>query len=605
MELTIEQVLQQGIAAHKQGKLQDAERLYRAILQSQPLHPDANHNLGVLAVSVNNINAALPFFECALKANPKIEQFWLSYIHALIKDNKFDNAKEVINQAVQKGFNQEKLIPLKAQIVPKLQTGKANSGKLNNEAKNKKKQKSQKHNLKTRSPSSKELKALQAHFQNTRYGEAEKLAKSLTQKFPNHQFGWKVLGAVYEKTQRMSESLHANKKSVQLAPQDFAAHSNLGNILKLLSRLDESEASYRKAITLKPESAEIHYNLGVTLRALGKLDEAAASYRRAIILKPKFAEAHFNLGVTLQDLGKFEETEASYRKAIELKTYFAQARCNLGILLYKSGKYNLAAEQFELSATYQSRLYAIQCSYRQDDKATFYEKYDNLVAQGENNAVLGSLGFCSELKYGVKKSNPFCNDPLKYVATSDLTTQYDFDSIFIKVASDVLKDSSVSYREQVYLTNGVQTAGNIFALPKVFNTDIESIIRTEIEKYRIHFQDSEEGFIRDWPNSYKIYGWLLCMQSGGKLAPHIHEIGWMTGSIYINVPPKTKIDNGNLVVCLYDREHVLEADKNQQNIIDVATGSMCLFPASLHHYTIPFEENEDRIVLAFDVIPVK
>ena len=45
MELTIEQALQQGIAAHKEGKIQEAESLYRAILQSQPLHPDANHNL--------------------------------------------------------------------------------------------------------------------------------------------------------------------------------------------------------------------------------------------------------------------------------------------------------------------------------------------------------------------------------------------------------------------------------------------------------------------------------------------------------------------------------------------------------------------------------
>ena len=95
MELTIEQALQQGIAAHKEGKLQDAERLYRAILQSQPLHPDANHNLGVLAVSVNKADAALPLFKAALEANPKIEQFWLSYIDALIKEKQFDNAKQV------------------------------------------------------------------------------------------------------------------------------------------------------------------------------------------------------------------------------------------------------------------------------------------------------------------------------------------------------------------------------------------------------------------------------------------------------------------------------------------------------------------------------
>ena len=53
MALSIEQALQQGVAAHKEGKLQEAERLYRCILQSQPAHPDANHNPGILAVSVN------------------------------------------------------------------------------------------------------------------------------------------------------------------------------------------------------------------------------------------------------------------------------------------------------------------------------------------------------------------------------------------------------------------------------------------------------------------------------------------------------------------------------------------------------------------------
>ena len=66
MELTIEQALQQGVAAHREGKLQEAERLYRAILQSQPLHPDANHNLGSLAVSLSKAEAALPLFITAL-----------------------------------------------------------------------------------------------------------------------------------------------------------------------------------------------------------------------------------------------------------------------------------------------------------------------------------------------------------------------------------------------------------------------------------------------------------------------------------------------------------------------------------------------------------
>ena len=116
MELTIEQALQQGIAAHKAGKLQDAEKLYRAILQSQPNHPDANHNLGVVAVSVNKADAALPFFKTALEANPKIEQFWLSYIDCLIKLSNVVSARQYLIEAKQRRVDREKLNILESQL---------------------------------------------------------------------------------------------------------------------------------------------------------------------------------------------------------------------------------------------------------------------------------------------------------------------------------------------------------------------------------------------------------------------------------------------------------------------------------------------------------
>ena len=96
MELTIDQALQQGVTAHKEGKLQDAERLYRAVLQAQPKHPDANHNLGVLAVAVGKPLESIALFRLAVQANPKIEQFWLSYIDALIKAELFNEAKKVL-----------------------------------------------------------------------------------------------------------------------------------------------------------------------------------------------------------------------------------------------------------------------------------------------------------------------------------------------------------------------------------------------------------------------------------------------------------------------------------------------------------------------------
>jgi predicted TPR repeat methyltransferase len=343
MELTIEQALQQGVAAHREGKLQEAERLYRAILQSQPAHPDANHNLGVLAVSVNKAEAALPLFKTALEANPKIEQFWLSYIDALIKEKQFENAKQVFEQAKIQGVAEEKLNILEAQLTPTVQVNEPKlaaqnksltlSQKRKKLSEKKKRKKATKQNLKVNNPSQQQLSSLLEYYQNGRFDDAEKLAVSVTQEFSKHQFAWKVLGAVLKQTGRITDSLTPMQKSVQLAPQDAEAHSNLGVTLQELGRLDEALASYTQATALKPDYAEAHSNLGITLKELGRLDEAEASYAKAIALKPDFAAAHSNLGNTLKELGRLDEAEASLKQAIALKPDYSSAKHMLAALI--------------------------------------------------------------------------------------------------------------------------------------------------------------------------------------------------------------------------------------------------------------------------------
>ena len=356
MELTIEQALQQAVTAHREGKLEDADRLYRAILQSQPTHPDANHNLGVLAVSVNKADAALPLFKTALEANPKIEQFWLSYIDALIKENQFDNAQQVLEQAKKQGVTGEKLNILRTQLVPTTQVNEPKSAsrkirqkfsekrKKLGETKRKRKNKKQySHGI---NPTDLEMDNLLNLYQNGRYDDAENLAISLAERFPKHPFSWKVLGALLKQTGRITESLTSMQKSLQLAPQDAGAHSNLGVTLQELGRLEEAEASNRQAIALKPDFAEAHSNLGDTLKELGRLKEAEASYTQAIALKPDYAEAHYNLGIALQEQGKSDEAEAGYRQAIALKPGYALAHSNLGVTLQELGRLKEAVASY-------------------------------------------------------------------------------------------------------------------------------------------------------------------------------------------------------------------------------------------------------------------
>ena len=106
---TLKEALRLGIEAHKDGKVQEADQYYTAILQAQPAHPDANHNMGVLAVSVGKADQALPFFKKALEANSTVEQFWISYIDALIKAQKPDEAKTALAQAKDAGVRDDSL----------------------------------------------------------------------------------------------------------------------------------------------------------------------------------------------------------------------------------------------------------------------------------------------------------------------------------------------------------------------------------------------------------------------------------------------------------------------------------------------------------------
>jgi tetratricopeptide (TPR) repeat protein len=754
MELTVDQALQQGVAAHKEGKLEEAERLYRAILQSQPLHLDANHNLGVLAVSVDKADAALPLFKTALEANPKIEQFWLSYIDALLKEKQFENAKQVIEQARTQGLAEEKLNVLEAQLAP---TAHGNEPKLAAQKKSltfsekrkklseqKKQEKEKKRNFKANNPSQQQTSNLLQHYQNGRFSEAEKLAKSISQEFPKYQFAWKVLGAILGATGRNSEAVDAKQTAVTLSPQDaeahynlgnalkelgnldeaeaslqqaialkpdfaeahsnlgvmlkklgrldeaeascaqaialkpdFAeAHSNLGNTLQELGKLDEAEASCAQAIALKPDYAEAHGNLGITLNELGRLDEAEASYSKAIALKPDYAEAHINLGNTLQELGRLDEAEASYSQAIALEPDYAQAHYNLGIALKELGRLDKAEASYsqaialkpdfaqahsnlgnmlkelgrfdEAEASYSQAIALkpdfvqarynlgntlkelgrfdeaeaclqqaialkpdfaethnslLTCLYLQDKKSLFFDKLDYLINEDIANATIGSLTCRSALKYGVEKPNLFCREPLKYVLHIDMNTQYDFEEIFVEKARAILNEDRISNRKQSLLVNGYQTSGNLFDIKNSLTEKIQKAIRLEIEKYRINFKDRKDGLIKKWPTEYSLYGWLISMKSGGELKPHIHANGWLSGSLYINVPSKSKAESGNLVVSLGEEKDATDTRINVKQIINVVTGSLVLFPASLTHYTIPFEAEEERIVLAFDVKP--
>ena len=195
-------------------------------------------------------------------------------------------------------------------------------------------------------PGPQEVDRLVAIFAHGQYAEAARLARALTERFPQHGFGWKLLGSSLKKTGRMVAALTAIQKAVALSPRNVEAHYNLGNILMDLGRFVEAEVSFHRALQLNTDFAEAHNNLGITLRALLRLDEAEASFRRALKIRPDFAEAHNNLGLALKDLDRLAEADASFRQALQFKPDYAEAYNNLGLTFREFDQFEEAEDCF-------------------------------------------------------------------------------------------------------------------------------------------------------------------------------------------------------------------------------------------------------------------
>ena len=66
MKINIDQILKQAVAAHNSGNLEEAKRLYKSILITQPSHPHVIHNLGLIELFMGKVEEALQLFKVGI-----------------------------------------------------------------------------------------------------------------------------------------------------------------------------------------------------------------------------------------------------------------------------------------------------------------------------------------------------------------------------------------------------------------------------------------------------------------------------------------------------------------------------------------------------------
>ena len=326
-ELTIDQALQQGVEAHKAGQIQEADRLYTSIIQAQPKHPDANHNMGVLSLGVGKVQEALPFFKTALEANPATAQFWLSYINTLIKLDQLVDAKALLDQAKSKGAKGDGFDELEQRLkgVAGVPVGKAS---------------------KVQQPSQNQQQSVINLYNQGKLQQALEQATVLLQQFPSSSSLYNISGAVYKGLGQLDASVGAYKKALSIKPDYAEAYYNMGVILKHQGKLEEAIEACNKALVIKPDNAEAYNNMGIALQEQGKLEESIEAYNKALAIKPDYADAYYNMGGTLQEQRKLEDALEAYNKALAIKPDYAEAYNNMGVTLQNQGKPEAATEAY-------------------------------------------------------------------------------------------------------------------------------------------------------------------------------------------------------------------------------------------------------------------
>ena len=98
-ELTTTEAFHLAVNKHQEGDLAAADMLYTAILQAHPMHSDANHNLGLIAVRLGKHEKAKELFSTALQTNKSHSQYWLSFIEVCLSTDGIKMALEQLKNA--------------------------------------------------------------------------------------------------------------------------------------------------------------------------------------------------------------------------------------------------------------------------------------------------------------------------------------------------------------------------------------------------------------------------------------------------------------------------------------------------------------------------
>ena len=294
------EALAEAIRLHREGRVRDAEKIYRRVLDRHPDDPNALHFLGLVMLQDGQPGPAAEMIERAIEVDGGVADYHANLGLALRRLGRLDDAIAAYRRAIG--------------LRPDDADAHNNLGA-----------------------------ALSAA---DRADEAAAALRRAIELRPDWADPLNNLGVVLKALGDLEAAVEAYRRAVAIRPDHADAHYNLGNALAAAGRPDEAAAAFRRVAELEPDSADAHFRLGNALYAAENYEGARAALRRAVELRPDHWEARNNLGNALRELRLDEEAVTEYRRALAVKPDAAVAYGNLGAALGAVGRVDEAVAAY-------------------------------------------------------------------------------------------------------------------------------------------------------------------------------------------------------------------------------------------------------------------
>ena len=147
---------------------------------------------------------------------------------------------------------------------------------------------------------------------------------------------------------RKDEAIDWLRRAISRKPVFAAAFHELGLIFCGMRRYDDAEAVLKQGIELAPGVVELSVELGGVYICRAEPTNAKAAFARALALVPDHVRALHGCGTALLFEGEFERAAAQFRQALARVPEHVRARLDLAHCLLELGSFEAGAAELRI-----------------------------------------------------------------------------------------------------------------------------------------------------------------------------------------------------------------------------------------------------------------